>query len=88
MTQSLLGLTIVSLTSFTPTTYLDMTHNEYYLKGHAVTDPIANITFPVFAAASTLDKVGKTYYFISENSRREFEERAAQEGQLAKEENS
>src|SRR5262249_37753560 len=53
-------------------TYLALHENEYYLKDHMVEDPIAGIRFPKFAAAASLDFDGKTYYFIGEETRREF----------------
>jgi YHS domain-containing protein len=52
--------------------YLAMTHNQYYLKGHLVTDPIAGVMFPKFAAAATAEHNGKSHYFISEKTRDEF----------------
>jgi YHS domain-containing protein len=54
-------------------TYLALHQNEYYLKDHMVEDPIAGIRFPKLAAAATLERDGKTYYFIGEETRREFE---------------
>ncbi len=53
-------------------TYLALHQNEYYLKDHMVEDPIAGIRFPKLAAAATLECDGKTYYFIGEETRREF----------------
>ena len=50
-----------------------MQQNEYYLKDHMVEDPIAGVKFPKFAAAATLERGGKTYYFIGEKTRGEFE---------------
>lgn len=37
-----------------------------------VSDTVAGITFPKYYAAATLDHDGTTYYFISEETRREF----------------
>ena len=54
-------------------TYLSLHENEYYLKEHMVQDPVAGVRFPKFAAAATADWGGKTYYFIGEDTRREFE---------------
>lgn len=54
-------------------TYLALHQNEYYLKDHMVEDPIAGIRFPKLAAATKLERNGKTYYFIGEETRREFE---------------
>lgn len=58
-------------------TYLSLHQNEFYLKDHMVIDPVANVRFPRFAAASTLDWQGKKYYFIGEQTRREFEKKNA-----------
>ncbi len=56
-------------------TYLSLHQNEYYLKDHMVEDPVAGVRFPKFAAGATLERNGKTYYFIGEQTRREFEAR-------------
>jgi YHS domain-containing protein len=53
-------------------TYLSLGDNEVYLKDHMVEDPIAQVRFPDFAAAATLQWQGKTYHFIGEETRREF----------------
>lgn len=53
-------------------TYLKLHQNANYLKGHLVSDPVANIEFPKYAAAATLDWNGKTYYFIGDETRDEF----------------
>jgi YHS domain-containing protein len=57
--------------------YLSLYENEYYLKDHMVEDPIAHVRFPKFVAGATVERDGKTYYFISEATRREFEGRSA-----------
>ena len=54
-------------------TYLSLHENEYYLKEHMVQDPVAGVRFPKFAAAATGQWDGKTYYFIGDETRREFE---------------
>ena len=54
-------------------TYLSLHENQYYLKEHMVLDPVAGVRFPKYAAAATMDVGGKTYYFIGEETRREFE---------------
>jgi len=54
-------------------TYLSLHQNEYYLKDHMVEDPVAGVRFPKFAAGATLERDGKTYYFIGEQTRRQFE---------------
>jgi YHS domain-containing protein len=38
-----------------------------------VVDPFAAVRFPKFAAATTVEWEGKTYYFIGDETRREFE---------------
>jgi YHS domain-containing protein len=60
-------------------TYLQLHQNANYLKGHLVTDPVAKVEFPKYAAGATLDWKGKTYYFVGEESRNEF----AKENQIA-----
>jgi YHS domain-containing protein len=54
-------------------TYLSLNENEYYLREHMVVDPVAGVRFPRFAAAATLERDGKHYYFIGDETRREFE---------------
>lgn len=54
-------------------TYLALHENQYYLKDYLVTDPIAGVQFPKYAAGATLDLKGKTYYFISDEMRDEFQ---------------
>ena len=58
-------------------TYLSLHQNEFYLKDHMVVDPVAGVRFPRFAAASVLEWQGKKYYFIGEQTRREFEKKNA-----------
>jgi YHS domain-containing protein len=53
-------------------TYLSLGDNEVYLKDYMIEDPIAQVRFPNFAAGATLQWQGKTYYFIGEETRREF----------------
>jgi YHS domain-containing protein len=55
-------------------TYFSMGENEIYLKDQMVEDPIAHVQFPKVAAAATLDWQGKKFYFIGEETRREFAE--------------
>lgn len=54
-------------------TYLSLHENEAYLKEHMVKDPVADVRFPKFAAAASVEWKGKTYYFIGEETRREFQ---------------
>lgn len=61
--------------------YMAMHENAYYLKDHLVEDPVAKVRFPRFAAAAKLDRNGKTIYFISEETRRQYEEKQNSAGQ-------
>lgn len=54
-------------------TYFAMGENEIYLKDQMVEDPIAHVSFPKLAAATTLEWQGKKFYFVGEETRREFE---------------
>ncbi|MFO0918440.1 MAG: hypothetical protein U0872_09015 [Planctomycetaceae bacterium] len=56
-------------------TYLSLHENDLYLKDAMVEDPIAKVRFPKFASAARLERDGKTYYFIGDETRREFEGR-------------
>ena len=53
-------------------TYLSMGETDLYLKESMVEDPIARVRFPNMAAACNLEWGGKKYYFISDETRREF----------------
>jgi hypothetical protein len=53
-------------------TYLSLGENDYYLRDSMVEDPVANVHFPSFAAAATLEWQGKKFYLIGEETRREF----------------
>jgi YHS domain-containing protein len=55
-------------------TYFSMGENEIYLKDYMVEDPIAHVRFPEQAAAATLEWQGQKFYFIGEETRREFAE--------------
>jgi YHS domain-containing protein len=55
-------------------TYFSLGENEIYLKDQMVEDPIAHVRFPKEAAATTLEWQGKKFYFIGEETRREFAE--------------
>ena len=54
-------------------TYFSMGENEIYMKDSMVEDPIAHVRFPKQAAAATLERESQKFYFISEETRREFE---------------
>ncbi|GMU84486.1 MAG: hypothetical protein AMXMBFR47_43550 [Planctomycetota bacterium] len=56
-------------------TYTALHENPYYLRDQMVTDPVSGTTFPKHAAGAKLERGGETYYFVSESTRREFEER-------------
>jgi len=58
-------------------TYLSLHEDEYYLKDEMVEDPVTKIRFPKFAAGATLQNNGKTYYFVGEETRQEFEKQHA-----------
>jgi YHS domain-containing protein len=47
------------------------------LKDQFVEDPVAGIRFPKYLASSTLERDGRTYYFVDEETRREFERQPA-----------
>jgi YHS domain-containing protein len=47
------------------------------LKDEFVEDPVAGIQFPKYLASSTLERDGRTYYFVDEETRREFEKQPA-----------
>jgi YHS domain-containing protein len=49
-----------------------MHQNQYYLKDHLVTDPVAGVQMPKYTAKATLEADGKTYYFISDETKCEF----------------
>jgi YHS domain-containing protein len=46
--------------------------NQYYLKDHLVVDPVAGVQMPKYAAKATLEKDGKTYYFVSDETKAQF----------------
>lgn len=54
-------------------TYIAIHENEFYFKDEMVEDPVAGVRFPRFTAGATLEHEGKTYYFLSEETRRDFE---------------
>jgi YHS domain-containing protein len=56
-------------------TYFSMGENEIYLKDQMVEDPIAHVRFPKPAAATSLEWQGQKFYFIGEETRREFEKK-------------
>ena len=54
-------------------TYVALHENPYYLRDQMVVDPVSGATFPKLAAGAMLERGGRTYYFVSEATRREFE---------------
>ena len=55
--------------------YLELHLTKQYQERVLVSDTVAGISFPKYYAASTLDHGGTTYYFVSDETRREFEKR-------------
>lgn len=55
-------------------TYAALHESPYYLRDQMVTDPVSGTTFPKLAAGATLERDGRTHYFVSETTRREFEQ--------------
>jgi YHS domain-containing protein len=54
--------------------YFSMGENEIYLKDYMVEDPIAHVRFPKQAAAMALEWHGQKFYFVGEETCREFAE--------------
>jgi YHS domain-containing protein len=50
---------------------------QEHLKEQFVEDPVARVRFPKYLAASTLERGGRTFYFLDEDTRREFEKQPA-----------
>jgi YHS domain-containing protein len=46
-----------------------------------VEDPVAKVQFPKYAAGATLERDGKTYYFLNESTCREFQEQRVSDSQ-------
>lgn len=53
-------------------TYFSLGENESYLKDRMVEDPIAHVRFPKDAAATVLEWQGRKFYFIGEETCRDF----------------
>jgi YHS domain-containing protein len=47
--------------------------NSIYVADQMVENPIAQMRFPKYAAEATLQKEGITYYFISSETKRDFQ---------------
>jgi hypothetical protein len=56
-------------------TYFSMGENDIYLKDQMVEDPVAHVRFPKMAAAATREWQGQKFYFIGEETCREFEKK-------------
>jgi YHS domain-containing protein len=54
-------------------TYLSMQFVDQYQRENMVSDPVASIRFPKSFAKTTSQYKGHTYYFLSEESKEEFE---------------
>ena len=54
-------------------TYFAMGESAIYLRDEMVEDPIAGVCFPKVVAAATLEWRGQKFYFVSEETRQEFE---------------
>ncbi len=63
--------------------FVELNENQYYLQDQMVEDPVARIRMPRMVARETLDWEGQTYYFISAETRREFEKQRLPTPQLA-----
>jgi len=55
--------------------YFALGDNDFYLKDQMVEDPVALVRFPKLAAAATLDWHGQKFYFVSEDTKRQFAEK-------------
>ena len=53
-------------------TYLSLGENDAYWKDHIVEDPVVHLRFPKVVAGATLEWQGKKFYFLGEETRREF----------------
>jgi YHS domain-containing protein len=51
---------------------------QEHLKEQFVEDPVTKIRFPKYLASSSLERGGQTYYFVDEDTRREFEKQPAE----------
>lgn len=55
--------------------YLELHSTKQYQDRVLVSDPVAGISFPKYFAAASVDHGGATYFFISDETRQEFERR-------------
>jgi YHS domain-containing protein len=63
--------------------FVELNKNQHYLNDQMVEDPVARVRLPKVVARETLDCDGRTYYFISAQTRDEFEKRQRRKKQLA-----
>lgn len=61
-------------------TFIAIHQNRYYQKDTLVTDPVSGTEMPRYAARCTLESDGKTYYFVSDETKREFEKQQRVKG--------
>jgi YHS domain-containing protein len=52
--------------------YIQIHQGELFEKAEYVEDPVAKVKFPKFAAGASLEHGGQTYFFIDDNTKREF----------------
>lgn len=52
--------------------FMTIHESEIYNKAELVTDPVAKLEFPKFAAGATHDEGGKTLYFIDEQTKAQY----------------
>lgn len=60
-------------------TYVAVHECKHYLKDQMVRDPVSGTEFPRMMAGAELERDGHTYYFISNETRREFERKQQSE---------
>jgi YHS domain-containing protein len=53
--------------------YASLIENDVHLKDYMVEDPVTRVRFPAEAAAASLECDGERHYFITDESRREFQ---------------
>lgn len=63
--------------------FVELNKNQHYLNEQMVEDPVARVRLPKMVARETLDCEGRTYYFISAQTRDEFKKRQTNKKRLA-----
>jgi YHS domain-containing protein len=58
-------------------TYISLHENQFYQRDQMVVDPVTGTQFPKTAAGAKLEQGGKTIYFVSEETKREYEKKNA-----------